>query len=159
PHFRLFRSGHEVSSIRNPSQERNSGESQLFPRMASRPEVPAPARLRRPRRSPGRSGFAMTRTQLRDCTRKQLVELARQHGIPGRHAMRKVELIDAPAAQHRKDRRKRNPAPRLVAPVQPAAARNTSGNPEESKFDVGAPTRDLAARTPRDLPAGYGKDR
>src|SRR5262249_17916341 len=102
-----------------------------------------------------------------DCTRKQLVELARQHGIPGWHAMRKVELIDALAAQHRKDRRKRKPAPRLVAPVQPAAARNTSGNPEESKFDVGAPTRDLAATTPpatppdapRALPAGYGKAR
>jgi hypothetical protein len=100
----------------------------------------------------------MTRTQLRDYTRKQLVELAREQGIAGWHAMRKDELVDALAAQHRKDRRKKKPD-RLVAPVQPAAARNTSGNPEQSKFDVGAPTRDLSAKTPRDLPAGYGKDR
>jgi hypothetical protein len=48
---------------------------------------------------------------------------------------------------------------------QLAAARNTSGNgsPEErvenSKFDVGVPTKDLSAKVPRDLPAGYGKDR
>ncbi|MCI0465012.1 MAG: DUF4912 domain-containing protein [Gemmataceae bacterium] len=48
---------------------------------------------------------------------------------------------------------------------QVAAARNTSGTlsgeelVERSKFDVGVPTRDLSAKVPRDLPAGYGKDR
>src|SRR5262249_49374410 len=30
---------------------------------------------------------------------------------------------------------------------------------ERSKYDVGVPTRDLSAKVPRDLPAGYGKDR
>jgi hypothetical protein len=50
-------------------------------------------------------------------------------------------------------------------PVQSAAARNTSGTatPEEqiesSKFDIGVPTKDLSVKVPRDLPAGYGKDR
>src|SRR5262245_7748220 len=100
----------------------------------------------------------MTRTELRDCTRKHLAEMARDQGVVGWHGMRKDELIDALAELHRKNRRKKKkdvptPAPRLVAPVQPAAARNTSGNPEESKFDVGAP-REPAPRTPRDLPAG-----
>src|SRR5262249_29698035 len=68
--------------------------------------------------------------------------------------------VDALAALHRKLRRRKKKAPptRLVAPVQRAAARNTTGNPEESKFDVGAP-RDLLPTAPRDLPAGYGKDR
>src|SRR5581483_989584 len=50
-------------------------------------------------------------------------------------------------------------------PVQRAAARDTSATatPEEqvesSKFDVGVPTKDLSAKVPKDLPAGYGKDR
>ena len=104
----------------------------------------------------------MTRTQLRDRTRKELAELAREQGIPGWHAMRRDELIDALAEHHRKARRRKTPASasRRHAPVQPAAARNTSGNPEESKFAVTpTPTKDLAAKTPRDLPAGYGKDR
>src|SRR5262249_16496571 len=56
-----------------------------------------------------------------------------------------------------------SPSRKLVAPLQKAAARDTSGSPEEvvesSKFDVGVPTRDLSAKVPRDLPTGYGKDR
>ena len=45
-----------------------------------------------------------------------------------------------------------------------AAARNTGGSPleeqvERSKYDVGVPTKDLSAKVPKDLPAGYGKDR
>ena len=30
---------------------------------------------------------------------------------------------------------------------------------ERSKYDVGVPTKDLSAKVPKDLPAGYGKDR
>jgi hypothetical protein len=49
------------------------------------------------------------------------------------------------------------------APVQTAAARNTSVSSEEliesAKYDVGVPTKDLSAKVPKDLPAGYGKDR
>jgi hypothetical protein len=51
------------------------------------------------------------------------------------------------------------------AKAQTAAARDTSATPsveeqvERSKFDVGVPTKDLSAKVPRDLPAGYGKDR
>jgi len=57
------------------------------------------------------------------------------------------------------------PAPR----PQRAAARDTSNNSggisgaeevvERSKFDVGVPTKDLSALSPKSLPAGYGKDR
>lgn len=103
----------------------------------------------------------MTRTELRDCTRKQLVELAREQGISGWHGMKKEELIDALAAAHRRLRRRKKTSPShpLPAPVQPAAARNTSGSPEECKYEVGVPTSDLAARGQKDLPAGYGKDR
>src|SRR5438093_452924 len=48
---------------------------------------------------------------------------------------------------------------------QRGAARNTNGTTsaeeqvERSKFDVGMPTKDLSAKVPKDLPAGYGKDR
>jgi hypothetical protein len=56
----------------------------------------------------------------------------------------------------------------LKKPLRPqpqkAAARNTSNMPaedqaERSKYDVGVPTKDLSAKVPKDLPAGYGKDR
>jgi hypothetical protein len=45
-----------------------------------------------------------------------------------------------------------------------AAARNTNGTSteeqiERSKYDVGVPTKDLSAKVPKDLPAGYGRDR
>ena len=102
----------------------------------------------------------MTRDQLQAFTRKQLADMARQQGIAGWHAMRKEELVLALEEPIRKDRRKKvASSSRPVAPVQKAAARNTSGSPEESKYDVGVPTRDLSSRVPRDLPAGYGKDR
>jgi hypothetical protein len=97
----------------------------------------------------------MTRDQLEACTRKELAEMARRQGIAGWHGMRKEELVLALREHDRKERRRKRP----VAPVQKAAARNTSGSPEESKYDVGVPTRDLSNRVPRDLPAGYGKDR
>src|SRR5262245_16961285 len=111
----------------------------------------------------------MTPDQLQACSKKALADLARQHGIPGRRGMRKEELLAAlaarlPAPRKRPGKPAARPAPRpLVAPVQKAAARDTSGSPEEvvesSKYDVGVPTRDLSAKVPRDLPAGYGKDR
>jgi hypothetical protein len=103
----------------------------------------------------------MTRQQLSSCTKKQLAEMARHQGIAGWHDLRKDQLV---LALHRQRRRK--PAgKKVVAPVQKAAARNTSGSPspeeqvESSKYDVGVPTRDLSPRVPRDLPSGYGKDR
>jgi hypothetical protein len=135
----------------------------------------------------------MTRAELQTCTRKQLVELARERKIPGWHGMRKDELVQALVLHARKEQRrlrakeakadtpgeaapstttKRNgaePAPARVgkrgqrAPVQAAAARNTSISPEEevesAKYNMGIPTKDLSARVPRDLPGGYGKDR
>jgi hypothetical protein len=107
----------------------------------------------------------MTRDQLHACSKKALVHMARAHGIAGWHGMRKEELIDALEDHARRLRRKARRVARHRAPLQTAAARDTSGSPsaeeqvESSKYDVGVPTRDLSAKVPRDLPAGYGKDR
>jgi hypothetical protein len=102
----------------------------------------------------------MTRDELQACTRKQLRDLARTEGVVGGHAMRKDELVEALTTHFRRlRRRKANSA----APLQAAAARDTSATAEEeverSKYETGVPTRDLSARIPRDLPTGYGKDR
>jgi hypothetical protein len=74
--------------------------------------------------------------------------------------MTKDDLVAALAAPSRR------PKPKAARhPAQRAAARNTSGSPtaeeqvERSKYDVGVPTKDLSAKIPRDLPAGYGRDR
>jgi len=103
----------------------------------------------------------MTRDQLLACTKKKLTDLARQEGISGWHGMRKDELVTALEARPRRIHKKITTSARATAPLQRAAARNTS--PEEavesSKFDVGTPTRDLSAHVPKELPAGYGKDR
>jgi hypothetical protein len=106
----------------------------------------------------------MSTDDLRACTKKELADLARSKGIAGWHRMRKEELIEA-LAPAKKAKARRQPATSSRPRPQAAAARNTSGNgsPEErvesSKFDVGVPTKDLSAKVPRDLPAGYGKDR
>jgi uncharacterized protein len=111
----------------------------------------------------------MTSDELAAATKKALAELAREKGIPGWHHLRKEELVQALKDHARKERRRATRAARaggLVLPVaQMAAARNTSGNGsaeqqiESSKYDVGVPTKDLSAKVPKDLPAGYGKDR
>src|SRR3954447_16707190 len=107
----------------------------------------------------------MNRDQLQACTKKALADMARQQGVVGWHGMRKDELVEALADRGRKSSRKAARPATVVAPVQMAAARNTSGAPsgeeqvETSKYDVGVPTRDLSAKVPRDLPTGYGKDR
>src|SRR5262245_57453490 len=102
----------------------------------------------------------MSREQLQGYSKKVLIGMARQQGVAGWHGMRKEELVAALAARSARSRKK---TPR--ARPQLAAARNTSGSPtaeeqvERSKYDVGVPTRDLSAKVPKDLPAGYGKDR
>jgi hypothetical protein len=115
----------------------------------------------------------MTQDKLLACTKKRLTELARSAGVAGWHGMTKDQLVQALAAKSPKSRpaaKKRRLArkPAAVAKARPriqaAAARNTSGasaeeQVENSKYDVGVPTRDLSARAPKDLPAGYGKDR
>src|SRR5438067_2077036 len=129
----------------------------------------------------------MTSNRLQARSKKELVEIARKRGIAGWHGMRKDELLHALDTRkngaRKSSKRTPIPAPRVAAarpvtqtngkPVakpavkpQRAAARDTtSGNPspeetvERAKFDVGAPTKDLSAKLPRDLPSGYGKDR
>jgi hypothetical protein len=104
----------------------------------------------------------MTREQLQARTKKELAEMARAKGITGWRELRKEDLVRA-LQKHAKNeaRRKASADKKLHAPVQKAAARNTTGEEqvESSKYDVGAPSRDLSARAPRDLPSGYGKDR
>jgi hypothetical protein len=96
--------------------------------------------------------------QLNGRSKKDLSEMARKKGIPGWHTMRKDQLVLALLGAAAK------PPKPVRHPTQRAAARNTSNGTsveevERSKFDVGVPTRDLSAKVPKDLPAGYGKDR
>ena len=120
--------------------------------------------------------------KLQGYTKKKLADLARKKGISGAADMRKEELIaalrraKAPKVKVRKvkvkvSKVKKKPArpvkSRILRRSKPqlAAARNTNGTTsaeeqvERSKFDVGVPTRDLSAKVPKDLPAGYGRDR
>jgi len=98
----------------------------------------------------------MTSDKLQACTKRDLAEMARKKGIAGWHGMRKQELIDALVEAGARNKR-------IAVRPQRAAARDTSASGEEqverSKYDVGVPTRDLSAKIPKDLPAGYGKDR
>ena len=80
------------------------------------------------------------------------------HAKPGTNGKAKKP---APASRPQPARQARSAARH---PLQTAAARNTgTDTPEElvesSKYDVGVPTKDLSAKVPKDLPAGYGKDR
>jgi hypothetical protein len=117
----------------------------------------------------------MTKEQLQRRTKTELCELARKKGIAGWRSMGKDQLIKALC----RPSKPKAPKPKTVkkpavvkhvkrkpsrSPAQPAAARNTNGTAaeeqvERSKFDVGIPTKDLSAKIPKDLPAGYGKDR
>jgi hypothetical protein len=99
----------------------------------------------------------MTSDQLQACSKKTLVDLARKRGITGCRDMRKDELVRALLRSRPKSKKHSRPRPR----PQTAAARDTSGEEqvERSKYEVGVPTRDLSAKVPKDLPAGYGKDR
>lgn len=113
----------------------------------------------------------MTNAKLQGCTKKVLADLARRKGIAHWHGMTKDELVKAlsrvtPAPVARPAARK--PAAtstRRRVPLQTAAARDTSQSStteeqvERSKYEVGVPTKDLSAKVPKDLPAGYGKDR
>lgn len=105
----------------------------------------------------------MTRRQLQACTKKTLLHLAHQRGITGWHDMNKGELVSALAKANGSVKGKL--ASRRSSHRMTAAARDTSTAPsgeeqvESSKYNVGIPTRDLSAKVPKDLPAGYGKDR
>src|SRR3954453_6971952 len=130
----------------------------------------------------------MTSNHLHARSKRELAAIARKRGIAGWHDMRKDELLQALDTRQTRKPSKPAPASaarRTVKPVvkvpvkfvakpvakpivkpQRAAARDTtSGNPtpeetvERAKFDVGAPTKDLSAKLPKNLPAGYGKDR
>jgi uncharacterized protein len=128
----------------------------------------------------------MTRDQLQARNKLDLAELARKKGLVGYSSLTKDQLIvkllhlykkaaAKAAAPKRKVLAKKPASGGLRPPLagkmparsrpQFAAARNTNGNVsaeeqiERSKYDVGVPTRDLSAKVPKDLPAGYGKDR
>jgi len=94
--------------------------------------------------------------------------MARNRGIAGWYAMTKAELIAALESEPSRRRAatgRRVQRMRRAAPLQTAAARDTSASAtaeeqvERSKYEVGVPTRDLSAKVPKDLPAGYHRDR
>ncbi len=125
----------------------------------------------------------LAKTTLVELARKK--GIAGWHGMRKEELVAALAAAAAPASTRKKAKvkaRTARPAARSPAratarvPVQPtarsarprpqvAASRNTSSTQsgeelvERSKFDVGIPTRDLSAKVPRDLPAGYGKDR
>lgn len=124
----------------------------------------------------------MTKNKLQGRSRKELADIAKKKGIAGSHGMRKEELLAALNRQPKngKSLRVKASSPKVIAkpsnqrrsksivrPQISAATRNKNGNGshcgeeqvERSKYDVGVPTRDLSVRVPKDLPAGYGKDR
>lgn len=118
----------------------------------------------------------MSKEKLQARSKDELANLARKKGIAGWHGMRKEELIRALLAAARTAARKignkvkpakKSARKKTLVRLRPqtAAARSTNGvasqeeQIERSKFDVGVPTKDLSAKVPRDLPAGYGKDR
>ncbi|MFO0969010.1 MAG: DUF4912 domain-containing protein [Gemmataceae bacterium] len=128
----------------------------------------------------------MTRQKLEARAKKDLADLARKKGVPGFSRLSKEDLIDALLAldkQAASTQAAKTKTPRAAKPArsakpkaaqkkpgvarprpQAAAARNTSATSaeeqiESAKYDVGIPTKDLSARVPKDLPAGYGKDR
>jgi hypothetical protein len=96
-----------------------------------------------------------------------LAALAAARRKPAKASARKRAKAAARAGAASRARSNGTACPNGTARPRPqmAAARNTSGSPsgeeavERSKYDVGVPTKDLSAKVPRDLPAGYGKDR
>ncbi|MER3415772.1 MAG: DUF4912 domain-containing protein [Gemmataceae bacterium] len=101
----------------------------------------------------------MTPKNLVECSKKDLLELARKKGISGYSHMNKAELIHALS----KDK---NMGEHAGTVSKAASAYSRAGGAvageqeiEASKFAMGVPTRELARTLPRDLPTGYGKDR
>jgi hypothetical protein len=111
----------------------------------------------------------MTKAKLEARTKKELGELARKRGVRAWQGMSKDQLLTAlvrkPRTVGKKQRVTRVAKKRPRLHTQTAAARDTSQSAsqeelvERSKYEVGVPTKDLSAKVPRDLPAGYGKDR
>jgi hypothetical protein len=116
--------------------------------------------------------------RLQGLTKKELADLARKNGIADSGSLTKEQLVKVLAKKLAKPAKVAKPvrttakvakAPAAVKNGRPrpqaAAARNTSNGAsaeeqvERSKFDVGVPTKDLSAKVPKHLPAGYGKDR
>jgi hypothetical protein len=114
----------------------------------------------------------MTKDQLQARNKHDLAELARKKGLVGYSSLTKDELVAKLLHVFKKAKAKLH-KPRRAAVKhktlpshrhQIAAARNTNGTSteeqiERSKYDVGVPTKDLSAKVPKDLPAGYGRDR
>ena len=103
----------------------------------------------------------MSRDKQKRQAKKPTAKPARKRGVASQVAA-KVTAKPKPAS-----RRPARPAKSRPLPVKPqfVAAHKSNGihsaeeQVERSKYDVGVPTKDLSARVPKDLPAGYGKDR
>src|SRR5688572_7820856 len=116
----------------------------------------------------------MSMEKWQSLSRTQLQELAQRKGIIGASRMAKEKLIaalvrlakaQAKVKQKKTDKPKVASRKKALARPQRHAAHHSNGSVsveeqvERSKYDVGVPTKDLSAKSPRELPKGYGKDR
>jgi hypothetical protein len=112
---------------------------------------------------------SMTKDNLEAKSKQVLAQMAQRSGVVGWRTMRKAQLITALRKVVSSQTRPKSAAKnhRRHPPLKPqfAAARTTSASAtleeqvEQSKYEVGVPTRDLSAKVPKELPAGYGRDR
>ena len=97
----------------------------------------------------------MTRDQLLACTRKELADIARAHGVAGWHDLRKEDLVGALQKSFRRHARRKGGKPPLVALSQGGAAREAPVGlgPPLGQFQV------LSSPVPPDLAGLHAKDR
>ncbi len=119
------------------------------------PQKKRPGSVKKPAALPKSNGKLVSSANGKHAARPRLI-LAKAPKLAKKFAKKVAKL--------KKHKKAPVPMARAARP-QLAAARNTSGNysPEEqierSKYDVGVPTKDLSVKIPKELPAGYGKDR
>jgi hypothetical protein len=107
----------------------------------------------------------MSPANLQTRSKKALAQLAREHGIPGWHAMRKDQLIRALSAtgngskKPTKARDSKRPV-RAKSSATVSRSNHSSSSPSSKREHPPAPVhRERAKQLARELPNGYGKDR
>src|SRR5689334_9104412 len=116
-----------------------------------------------------RQGIPGTGAMDKDQLIKAILSAAKKSGKPvaAKRPLKVAAKKTKPVLRRTKINAKTRLRSRSRTKPQLAAAHNTSRNGhysaeeivERSKYDVGVPTKDLSVKVPKDLPAGYGKDR
>ncbi len=108
----------------------------------------------------------MSLEQLRARSKESLARMARRHGIPGSHAMRKEQLVKALAAATNGRRSAKTKRPRRPArKTRPAAARSQkpkhsgNSNGHHRPIEVKHSPKEARRAISRELPNRYGRDR